>query len=148
MINGYPHVTRGQCPITEEPALQALLASDHRFGSQVVARRGVRSGVVCNGMRNGGDNQHVGLANPHPHSIVNGTNREREVARPTVAGTPRDLPKPVLNPPQNPPPNPFSWSANPPAKIGGQLLAETVAAGRRAAVRPKPAIGAASASGA
>ena len=42
----------------------------------------------------------------------------------------------------------ISWRVSPvghrPAVTGGQLLAETVAAGRRAAVRPKPAIGAAS----
>jgi len=148
MINGYPHVTRGQCPITEEPALQALLASDHRFGNQVVARRGVRSGVVCSVVRNGGDNQHVGLANPHPHSIVNGTNREREVARPTVAGTPDDLVKPFSGITVNP----FSRSADParkpPTKTGRVLLAESAAAGRRAALCPKPAAGVAPAPGA
>src|SRR6186713_3336345 len=108
----------------------------------MIKLNGVRS-VVRNGR---GISQYLsqGLANPHPRSIVNGTNREREVARPTVAGTPGDLPKP----PVIVPPNPFSWSANPPAKppsnSGGMLLAGTPATGRRATVRPKPAIGAAS----
>ena len=96
-----------------------------------------------------------GLANPHPQSIVNGTNREREVARPTVTRTPRDLQRPPVivydNPPKNPD-NPFSWSANgiakSPAKIGRALLAGHTIEGRRAAVRPKPAIGAAPAPGA
>ena len=153
MINGYPRVTRGQCPITEEPALQALLASDHRFGNQVVAISGVRSGVVCNGMRNGGDNQHVGLANPHPRSIVNGTNREREVARPTVAGTPTAAVIPANLPPksdQNQLPNPFSWSAKPPANSGGMLLAgEQPPPGAASPYAPpKLAVGAASDPGA
>src|SRR6187399_912587 len=86
--------------------------------------------IKLNGVRSVGRNgqgisQYLsqGLANPHPRSIVNGTNREREVARPTVTGTPRDLPKPVLNPA----PNPFSWSAKssakPPSHSGGMLLA-------------------------
>ena len=152
MINRYPHVTRGQCPITEEPALQALLACEQRFANPLVLRRGVRSGVVCNGMRNGGDNQRVGLANPHPQSIVNGTIGDLEGARPTIIRPPVI---PANLPPksdQNQPVNPFSWSANgiakSTAKTGGQLLAETVAVGRRAAVRPQPATGAAPAPGA
>ena len=110
--------------------------------------------VVRNGQ---GISQYLsqGLANPHPQSIVNGTNREREVARPTVTRTPRDLQRPPVivydNPPKNPD-NPFSWSANGVAKSssnsGGMLLAGTPATGRRAAIRPQPVTGAAPACGA
>ena len=112
----------------------------------MIKLNGVRS-VERNGQ---GISQYLsqGLANPHPRSIVNGSIGARDVARPTVTGTPRDLAKPSSNPPQNPPPNPFSRSAKSPAKTpshsGGMLLAGTPASGRRAAVRPKPAIGAAS----
>ena len=151
MISGYPQFTRGQCPITQVPALQALLACEHRFTKPVLDREPNHQLTIKRKrsvVRNGGDNQHEGLANPHPQSIVNGTNREREVARPTVAGTPHDLPKPVLIPP----PNPFSWSAKSPAKqlanSGGMLLAGTPATGRRAAIRPQPVTGAAPACGA
>ena len=147
MISCYPDVDRGQYPITEEPALQALLASDHLSTNQVVLHSGVRSGVVCNGMRNGGDNQHVGLANPNPQSIVNGTIGDLEGARPTVIRPPVIIPNPAAKNTDNP----FSWSANgiakSPVKIGRALLAGHTIEGRRAAVRPKPAIGAAPASG-
>jgi len=100
--------------------------------------------------RNGGEiSQYLsqGLANPHPQSIVNGTIGDLEVARPTVIRPPLNVPN---LPPKNPD-NPFSWSANgiakSPAKIGRALLAGHTIEGRRAAVRPKPAIGAAPASG-
>ena len=144
MISGYPQFTRGQCPITQVPALQALLACEHRFTKPVLDREPNHQLTIKrkrNVVRNGGDNQHEGLANPHPQSIVNGTNREREVARPTVAGTPDDLVKPFSGITVNP----FSWSANParkpPTKTGRVLLAESAAAGRRAALCPKPAAG-------
>ena len=147
MISCYPDVDRGQYPITEEPALQALLASDHLSTNQVVLHSGVRSGVVCNGMRNGGDNQHVGLANPHPQSIVNGTIGDLEGARPTVIRPPVIVPNPSPKSDQNQPVNPFSWSANgidkSSSNSGGMLLAGTPATGRRAAIRPQPVTGAA-----
>ncbi len=131
-----------------ERKLSYSRSDKQRIANPLLTISGVRSGVVCNGMRNGGDNQHVGLANPHPHSIVNGTNREREVARPTVAGTPDDLVKPFSGITVNP----FSWSADParkpPAKTGRVLLAGSAAAGRRAALCPKPAAGVAPAPGA
>jgi hypothetical protein len=111
----------------------------------------IRLNGVRSVQRNGrGISQYLsqGLANPHPHSIVNGTNREREVARPTVAGTPDDLVKPFSGITVNP----FSRSADParkpPTKTGRVLLAESAAAGRRAALCPKPAAGVAPAPGA
>ena len=116
----------------------------------MIKLNGVRS-VVRNGR---GISQYLsqGLANPHPHSIVNGTNREREVARPTVIRPPVIIPNDLAKPQSKNPDNPFSWSANPdrkpPTKIGRALLAGHTAEGRRAAVRPKPAIGAAPAAGA
>jgi hypothetical protein len=134
MINVPPACPRGDTRMRDSTAAQAHLAhgqgeyqshchassNPHTIKSDTIKRK--RSVVVRNGQ---GISQYLsqGLANPHPRSIVNGTNREREVARPTVAGTPRDLPKPVLNPA----PNPFSWSAKssakPPSHSGGMLLA-------------------------
>ena len=143
----YPERTHALSCAAQEPAPQALLA----FNPQLYRLRfnGVRS-VVRNGQ---GISQYLsqGLANPHPQSIVNGTIGDLEGARPTV------IRPPVIvydNPPKNPS-NPFSWSANgidkptdkvidkPPVKIGRALLAGHTIEGRRAAVRPKPAIGAA-----
>ena len=114
--------------------------------SVMIRLNGVRS-VVRNGQ---GISQYLsqGLANPHPQSIVNGTIGDLEGARPTVIRPPVIIP----NHPTKNPDNPFSWSANPArkphTKIGGQLLAETVAVGRRAAIRPQPVTGAAPACGA
>src|SRR6187551_1822639 len=114
----------------------------------MIKLNGVRS-VERNGQ---GISQYLsqGLANPHPRSIVNGSIGARDVARPTVTGTPRDLAKPSSNPPQNPPPNPFSRSAKSPAKppshSGGMLLAgEQPPAGAASPYTPpKLAVGAAS----
>ena len=117
--------------------------------------------IKLNGVRSVGRNgqgisQYLsqGLANPHPQSIVNGTIGDLEVARPTVIRPPVIVPNPpsktVYDPAPKNPDNPFSWSANGIAKsttrTGGQLLAETVAAGRRAPSCPKPDVGAAPAS--
>ena len=149
MISGYPQFTRGQCPITQVPALQALLACEHRFTKPVHDREPNHQLTIKRkrsvGVRNGGDNQHEGLGNPHPHSIVNGTIGDLEGARPTVIRPPvivyDHVPKHSGNP--------FSWSAiptaipaaKPPAKTGRVLLAESAAAGRRAALCPGPAAG-------
>jgi len=114
--------------------------------SVMIRLNGVRS-VVRNGQ---GISQYLsqGLANPHPQSIVNGTIGDLEGARPTVIRPPVIVPNPPPKYDQNQPPNPFSWSAYSTAKTGGQLLAETVAVGRRAAIRPQPVTGAAPACGA
>ena len=139
----YPECTHARRHTTQVPAVQALLALYPQMHTLRI--NGVRS-VQRNGQ---GISQYLsqGLANPHPQSIVNGTNREREVARPTVIRPPVITPNDLSNPPSKNPDNPFSWSANgiakSPAKIGRALLAENTAEGRRAAVRPKPATGAA-----
>ena len=91
MISGYPQFTRGQCPITQVPALQALLACEHRFTKPMLDREPNHQLTIKRKrsvVRNGGDNQHEGLANPHPQPIVNGTIGARDVARPTITGAP------------------------------------------------------------
>ena len=135
----YPECTHARCHTTQVPALQALLALTPQMHRLRI--NGVRS-VLRNGQ---GISQYLsqGLANPHPRSIVNGTIGDLEGARPTIVRPPV---VPANIPPksdQNQPPNLFSWSAKSPVKIGRALLAGHTAVGRRAAVRPKPAIGAA-----
>ena len=72
MISGYPQFTRGQCPITQVPALQALLACEHRFTKPVHDREPNHQLTIKRKrsvVRNGGDNQHEKRQYAFPHSV-------------------------------------------------------------------------------
>jgi hypothetical protein len=130
MISCYPSVTRGQCPITQTPALQGFVASEHVSTKQVLGRVVLNHRMIKHDVRTLHAGEYSasmqGQGNPHPHSIVKVPIKEREVARPTVIRPPVVLS--VYDPPPKNPSNPFSWSA----KNNGPLpLTETSDLGRR-----------------
>ena len=92
MISCYPSVTRGQCPITQTPALQGFVAYSHVIANHISGcvvlnhptirhdERTLHAGEYSASMQ--------GQGNPHPGSIVNGTIGDLEVARPTLIRPP------------------------------------------------------------
>ena len=131
MISCYPSVSQHGCDILEEPALQALLASEHMINNSMSCRVVLNHPMIKHDVRTLHAGEYSasmqGQGNPHPHSIVKVPIKEREVARPTVIRTPVISPD-VYDPPPKNPSNPFSWSA----KNHGPLpLTETSDLGRR-----------------
>jgi hypothetical protein len=109
----YPGCTHDRHDMTQEPALQALLAlypqlHTLRVSSVVLNPRTIKHDVRT--LHAGAYHASMqGQGNPHPHSIVKVPIKEREVARPTIIRPPVVLS--VYDPPPKNPFNPFSWSA-------------------------------------
>ena len=74
MISRYPFISPDGCDIIEEPAAQALLASEQQLTKQMVGCVVLNHPMIKHDVRTLHAGEYSasmqGQANPHPHSIV------------------------------------------------------------------------------